>query len=122
MTRRQVELTILKAGALRLAGLANLRRRVAIDHWHQLTVGLQIGDPAAANADKPEVSLSVERAPLEELALRRIVNVGEFLDRADPCRQRRQPPWLHRSRVGRLGRRLRRRWAGDANQSDRKCQ
>ena len=79
------------AGALRLAGLADLRRRVALDHWHKFSVGLQIGDPAAAKADKPQVSLSIERAPLQELALRRIVNVGEFLDRADPCRQRRQP-------------------------------
>src|ERR1700746_3433992 len=31
MTRRQVELAILKAGALRLAGLADLRRRGAVD-------------------------------------------------------------------------------------------
>jgi hypothetical protein len=31
-------------------------------------------------------------------------------------RQRRQPPGLHRSRVGRLRWRSRRRWAGDANQ------
>src|SRR5262249_58158754 len=92
MTRRQVELAILKAGALRLAGLADLRRRVAVDHWHQLTVGLQIGDPATANADKPQVSLGIERAPLQELALRRIVNVGEFLDPARPCPPPPPPP------------------------------
>src|SRR5258707_570521 len=93
----------LDPGALRLAGLADFRRGVAIDHRDQLAVGLQIGNPAAANPYEPQVSLSVERTPLEEFALRRVVNVREFLDRTHVRWQRWQPPGLHWSRGGRLG-------------------
>src|SRR5260221_5543697 len=94
MASRQVELAIVKARALRFAGLADLRRRIAIDHGHQLAVRLQIGNPAAADPDKPQIALVVERAAFEKLALGRVADIGKFLDRPDPLRQRWQPPWL----------------------------
>ena len=62
---RQVELAVLPAGTLRLAGLADIVRRVAVDDRHQLAIGLEIRDPAAADADKPKIALVVECATLE---------------------------------------------------------
>src|SRR5262249_58179929 len=102
----QVELAILPAGALRLAGLAIVFRRVTVDHRDQLAVRLKVRDPSAADPDEPQVTLLVESAALEELALRGIADIGEFLDRSNPLRQRRQPPRLDRPRIGRLGGRL----------------
>ena len=64
---RQVELAVVPAGALRLAGLADLRRRVAVDHRDELAVRRQIGNPAAADRDEPEIALGVERAAFEKL-------------------------------------------------------
>src|SRR5205085_6414161 len=49
--------------------------------------------------DKPQVALGVERAAFEKPALRRVLDIGEFFDRPDPLRQRRQPPGLHRPGV-----------------------
>ena len=104
MTGSQVELAVLPAGALWLAGHPDLLRRIAVDHRDQLAVGLEVGDPSTADADKPKISLVVEGAAFEKLALRGIADIGKFLDRSDPRRQRRQTPWLHRAGVGRLRR------------------
>src|SRR5438270_7038243 len=104
MTGGQVELAVLPAGALWFAGHPDLLRRIAVDYRDQLAVGLEIGDPPTADADKPQISLVVEGAAFEKLALRSIADIGEFLDRSDPRWQRRQTPWLHRAGVGRLRR------------------
>src|SRR5437763_17093723 len=104
MTGGQVELAVLPAGALWFAGHPDLLRRIAVDFRDQLAVGLEIGDPPTADADKPQISLVIEGAAFEKLALRSIANIGEFLDRSDPRWQRRQTPWLHRAGVGRLRR------------------
>ena len=104
MTGGQVERAVLPAGALWLAGHPDLLRRIAVDHRDQLAVGLEVGDPSTADADKPKISLVVEGAAFEKLALRSIADIGEFLDRSDPRWQRRQTPWLHRAGVGRLRR------------------
>src|SRR3954465_14767808 len=88
--------------ALRLAGLADVFRRVAVDYRDQLPLWGQVGDPAAANPDKPEISLGVERTAFEKPALGRVFDVGEFLDRPDVLRQGRQAPGLDRTRIGAL--------------------
>src|SRR5205823_160703 len=81
-------------------------RRIAVDRRNELAVGLEIGDPAAADTDKPQIALVVERTAFEKFGLRRVLDVGEFLDRPDPGRQRRQPPGLDRAGVSRLRRSL----------------
>src|SRR5262249_51193506 len=47
---RQVEFPVEPAAALRLAGLTQLGRRVAVDHRHQLDIRCKIRDPAAADS------------------------------------------------------------------------
>ena len=94
--RRQVELAVVPPRALRLAGLTEISRRVAVEHRDQLAVRGQVGDPAAADRHEPQIALGVERAAFEELTLRRVADVGEFFHWADACRQWRQAPRLHR--------------------------
>src|SRR5207248_11325713 len=89
MTGGQVELAVLPAGALWLAGHPDLVRRIAVDYRDQLAVGLEIGDPPTADADKPQISLVIDGAAFEKLALRGIADIGKFLDRSDPRWQRR---------------------------------
>ena len=89
MAGGQVQLAVMPARPLRLTGLTDVFRRVAVDHRDQFALGGQIGDPAAADPDEPEIALGVEGAAFEKPALRRIFDVGEFLDLPDPLRQRR---------------------------------
>ena len=49
----QVELAVEPAGALRLAGLTQLGRRVAVEHRDELAIRRQIRDPAAADRHEP---------------------------------------------------------------------
>src|SRR3954471_10882763 len=100
MPGRHIELAVVPAGALRLAGLADLRRRIAVDHRDELAVGLQVGDPTAADRHEPEIPLVVEGAAFEKPGLVRTADIGEFLDRTDTLRQWWQTPGLHRPGVG----------------------
>src|SRR4029077_18772859 len=102
-----VELAILPAGALRFAGLAIVFRRVTVDYRDQLAVRLKVRDPPAAHRGEPQITLVVESAAFKELALRGIADIGEFLDRSNPLRQRRRPPPLGPARREPLGARLR---------------
>ena len=94
---RQVELAVVPARALRLAGLPQFRRRIAVEDRDQLAVRGQIGNPAAADRHEPQIALGIERAAFEKLALRRAADIGEFFHRADPRRQWRQSPGLNRA-------------------------
>src|ERR1700722_13795602 len=94
MTRRKVEFAIVPPRALRFTGLAKIRGGIAIEYWDQLGIRGQIRNPPAADCHEPQIALTVERSAFEELALRRVADVGEFLDRTDTCRQWRQTPWL----------------------------
>src|SRR5882757_8104623 len=97
---RVVELAVVPARALRLTGLTQVRRRVAIEYRDQLRVRGQIRGPAAADRHEPQIALGVEGAAFEELPLRRVADVGEFFHRADAYWQWRQAPRLNRA--GRL--------------------
>jgi len=80
---------------LRLTGLTEFRRRVAIEYRNKPGVWGQIGDPSAADRNEPKITLNVECAALEKLTLRRIADVGEFFHRTDPWGQWRQAPRLN---------------------------
>src|SRR5262249_3466007 len=83
---RQIELALVPTSALRLARLPQLRRRVAVEHRHQLAIRCQVGYPAPANRHEPEITLAVERTTFQKLALRRVADIGEFFDRPDSRR------------------------------------
>src|SRR5215470_530673 len=102
--RRYVELALEPACALRLAGLTQLPRWVAVEPGDQLAVWRQIRNPSAADRHEPQIALSVERPALQELALRRAADIGEFFHWADARWQWRQPPGLNQVRCLSLGR------------------
>src|ERR1700712_1127639 len=92
--RRQVKLAVVPTRALRLTGLAQVRWRIAIESRYQLGVWSQVGNPSAADRYEPQIASGVERAAFEKLTLRRVADIGEFFDLADPGRQWRQAPRL----------------------------